>query len=139
MLFMIFSFSAQTGEDSGELSYQISVKIIEVKNNILNENKTENEIARDAESIHFYVRKAGHFTEYFVLALTIAFPLYLYNIRGAKLFWITLLLSATFAGLDEYHQSFVDGRGPSIRDVGIDSLGAFLADVILYLALKIKC
>ena len=31
-----------------------------------------------------------------------------------------------FAGLDEYHQSFVDSRTPSIRDVGIDSCGAFI-------------
>lgn len=30
-----------------------------------------------------------------------------------------------FACGDEYHQSFVDGRGPSARDVGIDSIGVF--------------
>ena len=34
------------------------------------------------------------------------------------------------ACLDEYHQSFVAGRGPSSRDVMIDSIG-ILAGVIL--------
>ena len=137
MLSMIFSFSAQTGNDSGKLSYEISYKIIEIKNNILNENKTEAEIAKGAEDIHFYVRKAGHMTEYFLLSLTIVFPLYVYNIRGKKLFWLTLVLSACFAGLDEYHQSFVDGRGPSIKDVGIDSVGALIGDSISWLVMKI--
>ena len=136
MLSMIFSFSAQTGEDSGKLSYEISYRIIEVKNDVLNENKTEKEIAEGADRIHFYVRKAGHMTEYFVLALTIIVPLYIYNIRGKRLFWITLLLSACFAGLDEYHQSFVAGRGPSVKDVGIDSVGALIADTVSYLLLK---
>ena len=28
-----------------------------------------------------------------------------------------------FAGLDEYHQSFVDARTPAVKDVGIDSIG----------------
>lgn len=31
-----------------------------------------------------------------------------------------------FAGLDEYHQSFVDSRTPSVKDVGIDSIGAMI-------------
>ena len=30
-----------------------------------------------------------------------------------------------FAGLDEWHQSFVPGRTPSPRDVLIDSIGIF--------------
>lgn len=139
MLSMIFSFSAQDGEASGKLSYEISYKIIEIKSMVLNENKTEAEIAEGADDIHFYVRKAGHMTEYFILALTIIFPLYIYNIRGKRLFIMTLLLSACFAGLDEYHQSFVDGRGPSVKDVGIDSMGALIGDSISYFILKRRC
>jgi len=41
-------------------------------------------------------------------------------------FWLILLAGAIcvgFAGLDEYHQSFVADRGPSVRDVSIDSIG----------------
>ena len=138
MLMIIFSFSAQDGNDSGELSYEISYKIIEVKNNIFHENKTEAEIAKGACDIHFYVRKAGHMTEYFMLCLTIIFPFYLYGMRGWKLFVMAVIMSACFAAGDEYHQSFVDGRGPSIIDVGIDTSGATIGAAVSALLLKIK-
>ena len=35
------------------------------------------------------------------------------------------LICVGFAAGDEYHQSFVAGRGPSKKDVMIDSIGAF--------------
>ena len=82
MMYLIFSFSAQTGEVSGELSYKISYKIVEVKNEVLHENKDSYELSYEADNIHFYVRKAAHMTEYFLLAVAISFPLYVYRIRG---------------------------------------------------------
>ena len=40
MMYLIYSFSAQTGEVSGALSYEVSYQIVETKNEVLNENKT---------------------------------------------------------------------------------------------------
>ena len=108
---------------SGALSYEVSYQIVETKNEVLNENKTYDELAYSASSIEFYVRKAAHMTEYCLLAIAISFPLYVYGVRGI---WLILLAGAIcvgFAGLDEYHQSFVADRGPSVRDVSIDSIG----------------
>ncbi len=122
LLCLIFSFSAQTGKESGSLSY----KMMEIKNQVFQENKNEIQITRAAEKIHYYVRKAAHMTEYFLLALSFAYPLYLYKVRGRKLFFIVICVCVLAAGLDEYHQTFVAGRGPSIKDVGIDSTGAFI-------------
>ena len=85
--------------------------------------KLTDELAYSASSIEFYVRKAAHMTEYCLLAIAISFPLYVYGVRGI---WLILLAGAIcvgFAGFDEYHQSFVADRGPSVRDVGIDSIG----------------
>ena len=48
------------------------------------------------------------------------------NFKQATIIWLILLAGAIcvgFAGFDEYHQSFVADRGPSVRDVGIDSIG----------------
>ncbi len=126
LLCLIFSFSAQTGKESGSLSYKISYKMMEIKNQVFQENKNEIQITRAAEKIHYYVRKAAHMTEYFLLALSFAYPLYLYKVRGRKLFFIVICVCVLAAGLDEYHQTFVAGRGPSIKDVGIDSTGAFI-------------
>lgn len=126
MMYVIYSFSAQTGEVSGQLSYKISYKIVETKNQLLNENKSSAELAVSADTIHFYVRKAGHMTEYFLLAVAISFPLYVYGVRGIWLVILAGIICVGFAGLDEYHQSFVTDRGPSLRDVGIDSIGALI-------------
>lgn len=131
MLYLIFVFSAQNGEVSGHLSYQISYKIVEIKNEVLNENKSYEELAAAADSIHFYVRKAAHMTEYFILALCISFPLYVYRVRGFSLMLVAGMLCVAAAGFDEYHQSFVEGRGPSLRDVGVDSVGALIGIILV--------
>lgn len=123
MMYVIYSFSAQTGEVSGALSYEVSYQIVETKNEVLNENKSYDELAYSASSIEFYVRKAAHMTEYCLLAIAISFPLYVYGVRGIWLILLAGVICVGFAGLDEYHQSFVANRGPSVRDVGIDSIG----------------
>ena len=131
IMYLIYSFSAQTGEVSGALSYEVSYQIVETKNEVLSENKTETELAQAAHSIEFYVRKAAHMTEYCILAIAISFPLYVYGVRGI---WLILLAGGVcvgFAGLDEYHQSFVDGRGPSVRDVCIDSCGSTIGILLV--------
>ena len=71
MMYLIFSFSAQTGEVSGELSYKISYKIVEIKSEVLHQEKSYDELYYEADQIHFYVRKAAHMTEYFLLALSL--------------------------------------------------------------------
>ena len=112
MMYIIFSFSAQPGEVSGNLSYQISYEIVETKSELLSENLSSEEIAYKADGIHYYVRKAAHMTEYFLLILA-----------G--------IVCVGFAGLDEYHQSFVDARTPAVKDVGIDSMGAFIGILLV--------
>ena len=131
MMYVIFSFSAQTGEVSGDLSYKISYKIVETKNELFNENKSPEELSCAADGIHYYVRKAAHMTEYFLLAVAISFPLYVYGVRGIWLMILAGIVCVGFAGLDEYHQSFVDARTPSVKDVGIDSIGAMIGVLLV--------
>ena len=122
MMYIIFSFSAQPGEVSGNLSYKISYEIIETKSELLSENLSSEEIAYKADGIHYYVRKAAHMTEYFLLAIAISFPC---------LMLLAGIVCVGFAGLDEYHQSFVDARTPAVKDVGIDSIGAFIGILLV--------
>ena len=42
-----------------------------------------------------------------------------------------------YAISDEFHQMFSDGRTPSIRDVGIDTLGVTFGSIITTLIAKI--
>ncbi len=123
VMYLIFSFSSQDGVSSARLSRMVSEKVVVTADQVLEKGWSAEQIAAYTEQIHYYVRKTAHVTEYFVLAVTVAFPLYVYGIRGL---WLVLLAGGfcvSFAGLDEYHQSFVAGRGPSARDVAVDSIG----------------
>lgn len=123
IMYMIFQFSAQDGGTSAELSYKVSHKIVVLADEYLDLSLSDSEISHYADKFHYYVRKTAHITEYFLLALTISFPLYVYRLRGFLLVIIAGIFCVGFAMLDEYHQSFIAGRGASLRDVCIDSIG----------------
>ena len=131
MMYLIFSFSAQTGTDSGNLSYTVSHKIVTFGNIVLQKNMEDWEIDQKAYEIEYPVRKIAHMTEYFILAVTVSLPFYVYGLRGIWLMLVAGLICVGFACGDEYHQSFVDGRGPSVKDVGIDSIGVFLGIMVV--------
>ena len=130
MMCLIFMFSEQEGDVSSQLSYQVGIKVFSFANETLDKGWTQGRIEELSEKSQFYVRKTAHFTEYFLLAVSVAFPLYVYGVRGLWLVFFAGGFCVAFACLDEYHQSFVAGRGPSKRDVVIDSCGV-LVGVIL--------
>ena len=123
MMAVIYHFSAQTGDRSGQLSLQISYDLVEVRDDLMGTQLSEDQLWTQAYGIHYYVRKAAHVTEYLILAVCVSFPLYIYGVRGIWLILLSGAICVGFAGLDEYHQSFVADRGPSPKDVGIDSIG----------------
>ncbi len=72
----------------------------------------------------FIVKKGGHALGYALLAAA-----YGHGLAGGRPVrgWqrvVAVLAAALYALTDEYHQSFVAGRTPSLRDVGIDTTGA---------------
>lgn len=125
LMYMIFSFSAQDGVTSSQLSYKFSYEIIEVAGELLGADFEPWEIESLANRFHGPIRKIAHMTEYFALAVSVAFPLYVYGLRGFLLMIVAGLFCVGFACVDEYHQSMVAGRSPSKRDVMIDSIGIF--------------
>lgn len=67
------------------------------------------------------VKKFGHAFGYGLLALA--------NLRGlgGKRPWLAWLMTVAYAATDEFHQSFVPGRGPSVWDVLVfDNLGTLV-------------
>lgn len=129
VMILIFRFSAQTGTQSAGLSLKVSRYVVSGTEHCFGIRFTQEQIEQAVEQIHYYVRKLAHVTVYFILAVSVAFPLYVYGVRGI---WMMLAAGAVcigYAGLDEYHQSFVAGRGPSVKDVAIDSIGVFLGVV----------
>ena len=90
------------------------------------------------ELIHFLIRKAGHLTEYAILAWLAAraFRTSSREFLRRRWFWAAFILVAVYALSDEFHQSFIPSRGASIRDSLIDSIGGLLA--LLWLAWRTR-
>lgn len=130
LMYMIFSFSAQDGATSSQLSYKVSYTIVETGGKILGESWEPWQIDSIATRFHGAVRKLAHMTEYFALAVSVAFPLYVYGLRGIWLMLVAGFICVAFSCGDEYHQSFVAGRSPSKRDVMIDSIGIFFGVIL---------
>ena len=74
-------------------------------------------------------KKGGHAIGYALLGIAYYFALPPRLSSGYR-FFIALLMVVLFAGSDEFHQSFVEGRTSSLRDVAIDMAGAAIALLI---------
>ena len=130
MIYFILYMSSQDGTASGGMSYEVSKVLVLAYNKIFSKGFSNEILNTLINQIHPFIRKTAHFTEFFTLAVTIAFPLYVYKIRGIFLIILGQFLCTGIAFLDEYSQSFVSGRVSSYRDVMIDSAGAFFGILV---------
>lgn len=134
LLSLIFGFSAQNGEASGSLSLQVSLFLVRLFSPLFPTAAMEDTSFLYAESIHYFVRKAAHMTEYFLLTLSLQLPLaaWFHPPVSVRLrVWIGFFVTVLFAALDEFHQYFVPGRSGNLTDVCIDSVGAMAASLCL--------
>lgn len=86
--------------------------------------------------LHHFIRKNAHFFIYLVLGVLVKVALMNSGIRGFKAIGIGLAICVGYAFSDEFHQSFVPGRGAQLSDVVIDSCGAGLGMVLQILLFK---
>lgn len=89
-------------------------------------------------SIHLLIRKAGHVTEYAILAFLLrrAFVTSTKSFIQRNWFQLGLLIIVCYALLDEFHQSFVPSRTASIYDSVIDVFGGLTVLLIFKLCDK---
>ncbi|WP_184318737.1 VanZ family protein [Geobacillus subterraneus] len=82
--------------------------------------------------LNFLIRKAAHLTEFGILAVLVWRALF-----PRKVAYIGAWLFATaYAATDEWHQSFEPGRTATPKDVAIDSCGALIALVIVFVCCR---
>lgn len=74
---------------------------------------------------HYFVRKFSHFAAYFIFAVLLMRALHRDDSGGLtkRRALIALGVIVIYAGIDEFHQSFVPSRGASIGDVLLDAMG----------------
>lgn len=90
----------------------------------------------DAELSDHFIRKAAHFTEYFVLGALLSFAAYSYVLKRKKMLMITLPAGLIVAVSDELIQLGSEGRSCEIGDMALDFsavvTAALLVTLILY-------
>lgn len=121
---MIFEFSTQTFGPS------LSERLLRELLNLLHLSVSQGVFI----TLHLLVRKIAHLTEYAIFSLL----LYRSLLNRSEYHWCsrTALWTVVIAGLysltDEFHQSLVPERVASLKDCGIDTVGATLAMLGLY-------
>ena len=134
--FSIFNFSNQPAKDSKQVSHSITKKVVESLP--WAQKLSEPEKEKLIQDIHSPIRKAAHFTLYFLLGMSITgfFVLQFTSLKQAV--FLAALFCLFYGVLDEVHQIFVPGRSGEIRDVLIDFLGGLAGSLLMALLMKIK-
>jgi len=138
VMILIFAFSAQDAQVSGNMSEDVTVWMLPFAAKLSPE---------EMELLNHMVRKCAHALIYSLLGgFSAGFALTWYR-KGRKgcgvfcLAGMAWLFSALYAVSDELHQMFVPGRGPAVSDVLLDCAGAAVgigAAVTLFLLFKRK-
>ena len=147
---MIMGFSQDTGDVSrgwsrpiafivakiGSLFADLPIDINMMSAKELSEYVDAQNLILDA--VERVVRKCAHVTEYALLAVLI-WILIISRMQIKRIFsYCVAVFSVMVVGmLDELNQTGVDGRFGSIKDVGIDLIGAIIAMTIAYITVKV--
>ncbi|MGX8797112.1 VanZ family protein [Fusibacter sp. JL298sf-3] len=126
----IFYFSSQPGQLSDHLSRDAAKKVL---------SWTEGALGMDAnavQAVNIKLRKYAHFLIFMCLGIALSAALIRSKHLHYKRLFVVFALCVGYAILDETHQLFVPGRGAQVRDVFIDTAGAFTGIVIYVLILR---
>ena len=135
---VIFFFSAESGEESGSRSADVTDAILKITHPNLDSLPREEQQSIEA-SVHHLVRKTAHFLEYAFLAfLTTCLLLWLkhfsvFRIRPRQVWVFPAALGLLYAISDEVHQIF-SHRGARVTDVLIDFAGTLFGVCMAHVA-----
>lgn len=133
-MLVIFSFSAQPGEESADLSGGVSHLFMIIWNQIFGLGWDDAKVLAMTEIWDYPIRKLAHMTEFGILAVLIFVAIKYYaKIQTTKQrYFIAWIATACYAATDEFHQLFVPDRSGNLFDVGVDSTGALIALVLVF-------
>ena len=129
-MLVIFVFSAQKSEESTKLSNGAGRYVVTTVNEVMDKGWDEEKVEEYALAIDHPVRKLAHATEYAILALL------WFGALGSKLQAVEIAF--LYACTDEFHQLFVPGRAGLFTDVLIDTSGAAVALLFVWLVCRVN-
>lgn len=122
---IIFYFSSQPATVSLHASGEVLVQM-----NQINEEEVQNTADRRVWNLHYFIRKFAHFVLYCGLGFLMVYSIISIRYKAFKSYIIAWLASSAYGLLDEWHQTFVPGRGATLADMKLDSMSA-LAGVVI--------
>lgn len=125
----IFMFSSDNADESTKKSDSVIVRSCEF---IMGRKLTAKEKEKYIDKFVFIVRKGAHFTIYLILGLAVDSFLDEIGFLFKRQLYTAVIICFLYAISDEIHQVFVPGRSCELRDVLIDTLGAYIGCLILY-------
>lgn len=131
-LVFIFYLSHQPSIQSDQLSRGVTEVIVKTVEKLAPETNF------NISHFNHYVRKHAHFIAYFILGGLVLNGLKTFRLDWFRKIAFALLFSITYAFTDELHQLFVPGRGAQLKDVLIDSAGAFAGIMVYLLFIKLR-
>lgn len=140
-MLVIFCFTAQTGEESGNLSQGFIHSLVTMINQWLGGIWEKDKIPLIVQMLGFPVRKLAHMTEFGILAaLLYRVSKYYTRINTCrKRICCSWIVAVIYAATDEFHQLYVPGRSGNLFDVCVDAAGALLAlGFIVFIASRKK-
>lgn len=129
---MIFCFSAQSGDESAQLSGDLSQQLLD----FLTRWNPDLDSAAFLERVSTPIRKAAHITEYTLFYLTLLAAWHVTGLRGRKRVGVSMLTVFLYACSDEFHQVFVDGRAGRFTDVMIDCSASLIISFVIFISLN---
>lgn len=115
---VIFILSSQPGEASDKTSMSFAALFF----------------GGDIEfALNVLIRKFAHMAEYAALAVPVWLFLSTFDLKKLRCDLTALGTAALYAGSDEIHQLFVEGRSGQFSDVLVDTFGAALGIVFISL------
>lgn len=119
------------------LSREASAAISRFVGRLLDSFVSEGPTLSDGEG-HGILRKIAHATEFCSLGILLSWGVRMLREKLWEFMVYPACIGVAVASIDEIIQMYVPGRGPHIRDVGIDSIGVILGVLMVALIVKLR-
>ena len=130
----ILTNSLQTAGESSAQSETVVETVQRVAKAIAPESTIANATGETYDKLHLLVRACAHVMEFAVLGVLLGWCYFAYTLKW-KLYFIPCLGVLLIAAVDEWIQTFVEGRAWEMTDLLLDSFGGVTG--VLFAALSV--
>ncbi len=137
LIFFFSSMNTDTSNNNSSFVVNGVIKTIDKVTNADSNTLKKHNKRTFLNDVNTIFRKVCHALSYLVLAiLVLNYVVRVINNKVCLYYAISFIVCIIYASLDEYHQTFVNGRTGQFSDVVIDCLGVILGCIIFSLINK---